>query len=44
VTSPSEKNDHLELDNSDILNEDVTVKYQSLIGALQPVGSFHWKV
>ena len=34
-TSPIEKNDHPELDNSELLDEDWTQKYQSLIGALQ---------
>ena len=35
VTSPIEKNDHPELDVSELLNPEETVKYQSLIGALQ---------
>ena len=35
VTSPIEKNDHPELDTSELLDEDWTQKYQSLIGALQ---------
>ena len=35
VTSPLEKNDHPELDDSPLLNEDDIVKYQSLIGVLQ---------
>jgi len=39
VTSPFEKNDHPELDTSDFLDDDDTVKYQSLIGALQWVVS-----
>jgi hypothetical protein len=34
-TSPLEKNDHPELDNSDFLDFDGTKKYQSLIGAAQ---------
>jgi len=39
VTSPIEKNDHPELDTSDLLNDEDIVKYQSLIGALQWVVS-----
>jgi len=39
VTSPIEKSDHPELDTSDLLDEDDTIKYQSLIGALQWVVS-----
>ena len=35
VTSPIEKNDHPELDTSELLDLDNTTKYQSLIGALQ---------
>ena len=35
VSSPLEKNDHPELDDSDLLDEDDIVKYQSLIGVLQ---------
>ena len=35
VTSPIEKNDHPELDNSELLDDDWTQKYQSLIGSLQ---------
>ena len=33
-TSPLEKNDHPELDKSDLLDTDGIKKYQSLIGAL----------
>ena len=39
VTSPIEKNDHPELDTSELLDEEGIVKYQSLIGALQWVVS-----
>ena len=39
VTSPIEKNDHPELDTSELLDEEWTQKYQSLIGALQWVVS-----
>ena len=39
MTSPIEKNDHPELDTSDLLNDEDIVKYQSLIGALQWVVS-----
>ena len=39
VTSPIEKNDHPELDTSELLDDDWTQKYQSLIGALQWVVS-----
>ena len=35
VSSPLEKNDHPELDDSELLDEDGIVLYQSLIGALQ---------
>ena len=35
VTSPLEKNDHPELDTSELLDEDGIRQYQSLIGALQ---------
>ena len=35
VSSPLEKGDHPELDESELLDEDGTTKYQSLIGALQ---------
>ena len=35
VTSPLEKGDHPETDTSDLLNEDDTRKYQSLIGSYQ---------
>jgi len=35
VTSPIEKNDHPELDTSELLDLDNITKYQSLIGALQ---------
>ncbi len=35
VSSPIERNDHPELDESEFLDADDTVKYQSLIGALQ---------
>jgi len=35
MTSPIEENDHSEFDTFDLLNEDDTVKYHSLIGALQ---------
>ena len=35
VTSPIEKNDHPELDTSELLDEEWIQKYQSLIGALQ---------
>jgi len=35
VTSPIEKNNHLELDTSELLGLDDITKYQSLIGALQ---------
>ena len=35
VSSPLEKNDHPELDDSELLNEDDIIKYQSLIGVLQ---------
>jgi len=35
VTSPIEKNDHSELDISELLAVDDITKYQSLIGALQ---------
>jgi len=35
VTSPIEKNDHPELDTSELLGLDDITKYQSLIGALQ---------
>ena len=35
VTSPLEKGDHPELDNSQLLDEDGIAKYQSLIGSLQ---------
>ena len=35
VTSPLNKNDHPELDDSDLLNEENAKIYQSLIGALQ---------
>ena len=34
-TSPLEKNDHPELDTSDLLDEDGILQYQSLIGILQ---------
>ena len=34
-TSPLEKNDHPELDTSDLLDEDGIAQYQSLIGVLQ---------
>jgi hypothetical protein len=37
VTSPIEKADHPELDESDLLDEEGIKKYQSLIGALQLV-------
>ena len=39
VTSPIEKNDHPELDTSNLLDEEWTTVYQSLIGALQRVVS-----
>jgi hypothetical protein len=39
VTSPIEKNDHPELDTSELLDDDGIKKYQSLIGALQWVVS-----
>ena len=39
VTSPIEKNDHPELDTSELLDEEGIVKYQSLTGALQWVVS-----
>ena len=35
VTSPLEKNDHPELDTTELLNEDGITQYQSLIGAMQ---------
>jgi hypothetical protein len=35
VTSPIEKGDHPELDESELLDDDGVTKYQSLIGALQ---------
>ena len=35
VTSPLEKGDHPEMDDSELLDADGTVTYQSLIGALQ---------
>ena len=35
VSSPSEKGDHPELDDSHLLDEDGIAKYQSLIGSLQ---------
>ena len=35
VQSPLEKNDHPELDDTELLDEDDTAKYQSLIGVLQ---------
>ena len=35
VTSPLEKGDHPELDNSDYLDSDGIAKYQSMIGSLQ---------
>ena len=35
VSSPLEKGDHPELDNSTLLDEDGISKYQSLIGSLQ---------
>ena len=35
VRSPLEKNDHPELDTSELLDEDGIQKYQSLIGMLQ---------
>ena len=35
VTSPLERNDHPELDDSELLDEDGMKKYQSLIGTLQ---------
>jgi hypothetical protein len=35
VSSPLEKNDHPELDDSELLDEDDIIKYQSLIGVLQ---------
>ena len=35
VTSPIQKNDHPELDTSELLGLDDITKYQSLIGALQ---------
>ena len=34
-TSPIEKNDHPEIDTSELLDEEWVQKYQSLIGALQ---------
>jgi len=40
VTSPIEKNDHPELDTSELLSHDDIKKYQSLIGALQWAVSF----
>jgi len=42
VTSPIEKNDLSELGTMDLLGDDDTVKYQSLIGALQWVVSIGW--
>jgi len=42
VTSPIEKNDHPELDTSDLLDDEDIIKYQSLIGALQWVVSIGW--
>ena len=33
--SPVEKNDHPELDNSELCNEEQTTKYMSMIGELQ---------
>ena len=39
VTSPIEKNDHPELDTSELLDEEWVTVYQSLIGALQWVVS-----
>ena len=39
VTSPIEKNDHPELDTSELLDDEWIQKYQSLIGALQWVVS-----
>ena len=38
-SSPIEKNDHPELDESDILNLDGQKQYQSMVGALQWVVS-----
>ena len=35
VSSPLEKGDHPELDNSELLDEDGVAKYQSLTGSLQ---------
>ena len=42
MTSPIEKNDHPELDTTDLLGDDDILKYQSLIGALQWVVSIGW--
>ena len=35
VKSPLEKNDHPELDNTDLSNEDLIIKYMCMIGQLQ---------
>ena len=35
VKSPLEKNDHPELDNTDLVNEDLVTKYMCMIGQLQ---------
>jgi len=35
ITSPLEKNDHPEIDNSELLDEEGVQQYQSLIGSLQ---------
>ena len=35
VKSPFDKNDHLELDNSELANEDITTKFMCMIGKLQ---------
>ena len=42
VLSPLEEGDHLEIDDSEFLNDDEVQVYQSLIGAMQLLGYLHW--
>ena len=40
--TPLDKNDHPELDTSDILGEDMVAKYLTMVGQLQWLGEDIW--